>query len=40
MDNGIDCDKLSEIVDGIFERNGIPESGFRYQNAICEKNMR
>ena len=40
MDNGIDCDKLSEIVDGIFERNGIPESGFRYQNSICEKNMR
>jgi len=40
MDNGIDCDKLSEIVDGIFERNGVTESGFRYQNSICEKNMR
>lgn len=40
MDNGIDCDKLSEIVDGIFERNGVTESGFRYQNSICERNMR
>jgi hypothetical protein len=40
MDNGIDCDKLSEIVDRIFERNGIPDSGFNHQNSICEKNMR
>ena len=40
MDNGIDCDKISEIVDGIFERNGVTESGFRYQNSICERNMR
>ena len=40
MDNGIDCDKLSEIVDGIFERNGVTDSGFNHQNSICERNMR
>lgn len=40
MDNGVDCDKLSEIVDEVFDRFDIPKSGFRYQNSICEKNMR
>ena len=40
MDRGINCDKISDIVDGIFERNGVIESGFRFQNSICERNMR
>jgi len=40
MDNGIDCDKLSDIVDGIFKRNGVTDSGFNHQNSICERNMR
>ena len=39
IDKGIDCDKLSDIVDEIFDKFGIPESGFNYQNSICENNM-
>jgi hypothetical protein len=38
MDRGIDCDKLIEIVDKVFETIGVIESGFPYHNFICEKN--
>lgn len=38
MDRGIDCDKLIEIVDNVFETLGVKESGFPYHNFICEKN--
>ena len=38
MDRGIDCDKLIEIVDNVFETFGVKESGFLYHNFICEKN--
>jgi hypothetical protein len=38
MDRGIDCDKLIEIVDDLFEDFGVKESGFLYHNFICEKN--
>ena len=37
MDKGLDCDKLSDIVDEIFDKFGVTESGFRYQNSICER---
>jgi len=38
MDRGIDCDKLIEIADNVFETLGVKESGFPYHNFICEKN--
>lgn len=38
MDRGIDCDKLIEIADKVFETIGVTESGFPYHNFICEKN--
>ena len=38
MDRGIDCDKLIEIADNVFETFGVKESGFLYHNFICEKN--
>ena len=39
MDRGIDCDKLIEIVDIIFDKNGVKDSGFQYSNCMCEKCM-
>ena len=39
MDRGIDCDKLIEIVDIIFDKNGVKDSGFQYSNSMCEKWM-
>ena len=39
MDRGIDCDKLAEIVDIIFDKNGVKDSGFEYSNCMCEKCM-
>ena len=38
MDRGIDCDKLIEIADKVFETLGVTKSGFPYHNFICEKN--
>ena len=40
MDRGVDCDKLIEITDSVFETNGVKESGFPYHNFMCEKGMR
>lgn len=39
MDRGVDCDKLHEIADRVFETYGVKESGFPYHNFMCEKNM-
>jgi hypothetical protein len=39
MDRGVDCDKLIEIVDIIFDKNGVKDSGFQYSNCMCEKCM-
>jgi hypothetical protein len=38
MDRGVDCDKLIEIADNVFETFGVKESGFPYHNFMCEKN--
>jgi len=40
MDRGVDCDKLIEIADTVFETNGVKDSGFQYHNFMCEKNDR
>ena len=39
MNRGVDCDKLIEIVDIIFDKNGVKDSGFQYSNCMCEKCM-
>lgn len=40
MDRGVDCDKLYEIADSVFETYGVKESGFPYHNFMCEKEDR
>lgn len=37
MDRGVDCDKLIEIADNVFETFGVKESGFPYHNFMCER---
>ncbi len=40
MDRGVDCDKLIEIADDVFETYGVNESGFSHENLMCERIMR
>jgi len=39
MERGVSCNKLIEIVDIIFDKNGVKDSGFEYSNCMCEKCM-
>jgi len=40
MDRGVDCDKLIEIADNVFDLFGVRDSGFPYHNFMCERDLR